>query len=107
MQRLYKYFIVGSIHMSAVRNDDRSAGAKIKWNTTIPPECISSVTVVSQISEHYTPPNIMQTDEATLSGLQCDTIYNFWVRVRRRLHTNVNPAVTSNTVSVHVGGTYT
>jgi len=94
----------GSIHMSAVRNDDRSAGAKIKWNTTIPPECISSVTVVSQFpADDYTPPNIMQTDEATLSGLRCDTIYNFRVRVRRRLHTDVNPAATSNIVSVHVG----
>jgi len=89
--------------MSAVRNDDRSAGAKVKWNTTIPPECISSVTVYNQFRDKdYTPPNIMQTDEVTLSGLHCDTIYDFRVRVRRRS----NFSVTSNNVSVHVGGTY-
>ena len=93
--------------MSAVRNDDRSAGAKVKWNTTIPPECISSVTVYSQFHDKdYTPPNIMQTDEVTLSGLHCDTMYNFRVRVRRRYLLR-NISVTSNNVSVHVGGTYT
>jgi len=91
--------------MSAVRKDDRSPGAKVKWNTTIPLECISSVTVYSQFRDKdYTPPNIMQTDEATLSGLLCDTIYNF--RVRVRLHIRGNIPVSSNTVSVHVGGTY-
>lgn len=94
--------------MSAVRKDDGSPGAKVKWNITIPPECIISVTVVSQFSaEDYTPPNIMQTDEVTLSGLRCDTIYYFRVRVCRRLHTDVITAVTSNIVPVHVGGTYT
>ena len=87
--------------MSAVRKDDGSPGAKVKWNTTIPPECISSVTVQSQYID-YTPPNIMQTDEANLSGLLCDVMYNF--RVTVRLPSSI--AVTSNDVSVHVGGTY-
>lgn len=88
--------------MSAVRKDDGSPGAKVKWNITIPPECISSVTVYSLYKAHHTPPNIMQTDEATLSGLLCDTMYNFRVTVRLRSGT----AVTSHSMSVHVGGTY-
>lgn len=88
--------------MSAVRKDDGSPGARVKWNTTIPPECISSVIVYSQFRDKdYTPQNIMQTDEATLRGLLCDTMYNF--RVRVRLHSNI--PVSSNNVSVHVGGT--
>ena len=44
----------------------------------------------------------MQTDEANLSGLLCDVMYNF--RVTVRLPSSI--AVTSNDVSVHVGGTY-
>ena len=91
---------------SAVRNDDGSPGARVKWNTTIPPECITSVTVISQYSSnHYTPPTIMQTDEATLSGLLCNTVYNFLVRVYH-LHSGIRIAVGSNTVPVHVGGMY-
>ena len=97
--------------MSAVRNDDGSPGARLKWNTTIPLDCIISVTVISQYSDDdYTPSTIMQTDEATLSDLRCDATYQFRVSVSvsvRLENITVRTTVNSNILPLRVGGTYT
>lgn len=97
-------FTVGSgrpVITSAVRHDDGSPGVKVKWTTMIPPECILSVTVWSQYGDHHTSTNVTQTDEATLSDLQCDTQYDLALRV---YHLPTGLSVFSNTVSVYVGG---
>jgi len=96
-------FTVGSgrpVITSAVRHDDGSPGVKVKWTTTIPPECILNVTVWSQYGDHHTSTNVTQTDEATLSDLRCDTQYDLALRV---YHLPTRSAVFSNTVSVYVG----
>ena len=94
---------------SAVRTDDGSPGARLTWNTTIPLDCIISVTVISQyLDNDYTPSTIMQTDEATLKDLRCDATYQFSVSVSvRRDNITARTKVNSKRLPLHVGGTYT
>jgi len=89
---------------SAVCIDIGCTDVGIKWNTAIPPECIISLTLIRSSQQFGTdeiPINAAQT-EATLSGLHCDTQYNFWVsyRVQRRNHST---SFNSTPVSVYAG----
>jgi len=90
---------------SAVCIDIGCTDVRIKWNTTIPPECIISLTLIwssLQFGTHEKLINAAQT-EATLSGLRCDTRYNFRIsyRVQRRNHST---SFNSTPVSVYAGG---
>ena len=95
---------------SAVRTDDGSPGARLKWNTTIPLDCIISVAVISQYRDgDYKPSTIMQTDEATLSDLRCDATYQFRVTVNisvRLDNITARTTVSSESLPLRVGGTY-
>ena len=59
-------------------------GVRVIWNTTIPPECVTSVTVEFRTSSDgpvvatYTTTNTSQT-EVLQTGLQCAT--NYYIRV--------------------------
>ena len=61
-------------------------GARVTWNTTVPPECVTSVRVEFRTSSHirdtvvanYTTTNTSQT-EVIQTGLQCATRY--YIRV--------------------------
>jgi len=88
--------------------DGSTPGARVTWSTTIPPECVASVTVEfrngsnGSVVSSYTTTNTSET-EVIETGLQCDTTYNIGVTV-----TGVglldNDALTSNEVDVPVGG---
>ena len=61
-----------------------TAGARVTWNTTVPPECVMSVRVEFRTSNlgpvvaTYTTTNTSQT-EVIQTGLQCGT--NYYTRV--------------------------
>ena len=60
-------------------------GVRVTWNTTVPPECVTSMRVEFRTSSHdgpavatYTTTNTSQT-EIIQTGLQCAT--NYYTRV--------------------------
>ena len=61
-----------------------TSGARVTWNTTLPPECVTSVRVEFRTSSHgpvvasNTTTNTSQT-EVIQTGLQCAT--NYYIRV--------------------------
>ena len=95
--------------MSAVREDGPTPGARVTWSTTVPPDCVASVTVefrtnssgsVLSVVRSYTTTNTSET-EVIQTGLQCNTTY--YIRV---VVTGVASLgnLSSNQVQVHVGG---
>jgi len=100
-----------SITVSAESVDGTTPGAKVTWSTTVPPECVTSVTVEfrtsmitgSPVVRSYTTANTSKT-EVILTGLQCVTTY--YIRV---VVTGVDSIGTlaSNQVQVLVGGKVT
>ena len=91
---------------------DRSTpGARVTWSTTVPPECVASVTVEfrngsnGSVVRSYTTTNTSET-EVIETGLLCGTVYTIRVRV-----TGVplldHRILASNQVDVTVGGEVT
>ena len=72
--------------MSAVREDGPTPGARVTWSTTVPPECVASVTVEFRTSSSgsvmrsYTTNSTSET-EVIQTGLQCGTAYYIRVEV--------------------------
>jgi len=75
--------------VSAERVDGSTAGARVTWSTTIPPECVASVTVEFRTSRSgsvvrsNTTTNASET-EVIQTGLQCFAIYFIRVLVTGR-----------------------
>jgi len=97
-----------TVTVSAERLDGSTPGARVTWSTTIPPECVASVTVKFRTSiggsvvRSYTTTNTSET-EIVQTGLQCFTIYYIRVAV-----IGVNSLGTvDNSVQVLVGGKVT
>ena len=73
-----------NVTVSAERVGGSTPGARVTWNTTVPPECVTSVRVEFRTSNRgtvvatYTTTNTSQT-EVTQTGLQCATSY--YIRV--------------------------
>ena len=69
----------GTVTVSAVREDGLTPGARVTWSTTVPPECVASVTVEfrnsssGSVVRSYTTTNTSET-EVIQTGLQCATI---------------------------------
>ena len=77
-------FSLSTVTVSAESVDGRGPAARVTWNTTIPPECVTSVRVEFRTSSHgplvgtNTTTNTSQT-EIIQTGLQCGT--NYYIRV--------------------------
>ena len=69
-----------TVTVSAESVGGTTPGARVTWNTTLPPECVTSVRVEFRTSSHgpvvtnYTTTNTSQT-EIIQTGLQCATYY--------------------------------
>ena len=67
-------------------------GVRVTWNTTVPPECVTSVRVEFRTSSHgpavvtYTTTNASQT-EIIQTGLRCATNYYITVMVTGEIRT--------------------
>ena len=77
-------FSLHTVIVSAERVDGPTPGARVSWNTTVPPECVASVTVEftpsspGSVVRSYTATNTSET-EVIQTGLQCATTY--YIRV--------------------------
>ena len=97
-----------TVTASAEREDGSTPGARVTWSTTVPPECVASVTVEFRTSisgsvvRSYTT-NTSVT-EVIQTGLQCATTY--YIRV---VVTGVDSIgrLISNQEQVLVGGKVT
>ena len=87
-------------------------GARVTWNTTLPPECVTSVSVNfrtranGKLVATYTTTTTSQT-EVIQTGLQCGTSYNTQVVVSGEptyLGVPLKQIVSSDQVQVFVGG---
>ena len=70
-----------TVTVSAVREDGPTPGARVTWSTTVPPECVASVTVEfssGSVVRSYTTTNTSEA-EVLQTGLQCGTTY--YIRV--------------------------
>ena len=81
--------------------------ARVTWNTTVPPQCVTSVRVDFRTSSHgtavatNTTTNTSQT-EVIQTGLQCGT--NYYINVVVTGATSDSPTLSSRQVRVVVGG---
>ena len=78
-------FHFNNVTVSAESVGGSTPGARVTWNTTVPPECMASVRVEFRTSSshgpavaNYTTTNTSQT-EIIQTGLQCATSY--YIRV--------------------------
>ena len=77
-------FHSSTITVNAESVGGSTPGVRVTWNTTLPPECVTSVRVEFRTSRHepavatYTTTNTSQT-EVIQTGLQCAT--NYYIRV--------------------------
>ena len=75
------------VNVSAESVGDPTPGARVTWNTTLPPGCVTSVTVEFRtnglrgpVAATYTTTNTSET-EVIQTGLQCGTNYYITVVV--------------------------
>ena len=78
----FHFFTVNTVSAKSVNGS--TPGARVTWNTTVPPECVTSVRVEFRTSSPgpvvatYTTTNTSQTG-VVQTGLQCATSY--YIRV--------------------------
>ena len=88
--------------------DGSTPAARVTWSTTVPPECIASVTVEFRTSSRgpvvatYTTTNVQS--EVIKSGLQCTTYYHIGVVVTGKLFDGIRATVSSRQVQLWIGG---
>ena len=89
--------------------DGPTPTARVTWNTTVPPECVTSVRVEFRTSStgpvvaNYTTNTTSQT-EVIQTGLQCATNYYIRVVVTGAASDGAHATLSSRPVQVFVGG---
>ena len=79
-------FLSSNLTVRAESVGDSTPGARVAWNTTLPPECVTSVrvnfrtTTNGKLVADYTTTNTSQTEVIQID-LQCGTSYNIKVVV--------------------------
>ena len=103
-------FTVFTVTVSAESVDGPTPAARVTWSTTVPPECVTSVTVEFRTGSHSGPvvatnttTNTSQT-EIIQTGLQCATYYYITVVVTGAPSDGSRPTLRSRPVQVLVGG---
>ena len=99
-------FSLSTVTVSAESVRGSTPGVRVTWNTTVPPECVATVTVEFRTSSRgpvvvtYTTTNTSQT-ELIQTGLQCATNYYISVVVTGD---GLHLTLSSRQVQVLVGG---
>ena len=99
-------FSLPTVTVSSKSVDGSTPGARVTWSTTVPPECVASVTVEFRTSisgsvvRSYTTTNTSQT-QVIVTGLQCGTTYYIEVVVTGVLSLG---RVNSNQVELQAAG---
>ena len=109
-------FSLSTVNVSAESVDGPTPAARVTWSTTIPPECVTSVTVDFRTSAQgsvvatYTTTNTSET-EFIQTGLRCGTNYYITVVVTGEPSDSIHTTASSRQVQIltgefFVGGTY-
>ena len=105
-------FLSSNLTVRAESVSGSTPGVRVTWNTTLPAECVTSVSVSFRTTTNgvlvatYTTTNISQT-EIIQTGLQCGTSYNTRVVVAGEPTYQGVPLqqfLLSNQVQVFIGG---
>ena len=102
-------FHFSTVTVSAESVGNSTPGVRVTWNTTTPPECVTSVRVEFRTSSRgpvvasNTTTNTSQT-VVIQTGLQCATYYYITVVVTRETSDGLHLTMTSRQVQVVVGG---
>jgi len=99
-------FSLCTVTVSAESVDGTTPGARVTWSTTVPPECVASVTVEFRTSSENVVRSTTNTSETEViqTGLQCATTYYIRVTVTAELSLGT---LASKQVQVLVGGKVT
>ena len=104
-------FGLSTVTVGAVSLNSSTPTARVTWSTTIPPECVTSVTVnfrtasSGPIVATYTTNSTSET-EFIQTGLQCTTYYYIRVVVTGQLSDGSRPTQSSRLVQVFAGGNW-
>ena len=105
-------FLSSNLTVRAENVGDSTPGARVAWNTTLPPECVTSVrvnfrtTANRRLAAANTTTNTSQT-EVIQTGLQCGASYYTRVVVTGKPRYQGVPLeqyLSSNQVQVFIGG---
>ena len=104
-------FLLSTVTVNAANVRGFSTPAvRVTWNTTVPPECVTSVRVEFKTSSrglvvatNTTTINTSQT-EFIQTDLQCTTYYYITVVVTGKISASQRPTLRSRQVQVTVGG---
>ena len=104
-------FALSTVIVRAESVVERSTpGVRVTWRTTVPPECVTSLTVEFRnngshgpAAVNYTTTNSSET-EIIQNGLQCRTDYYINVVVTGETSDGIQPTLNSRQVQVLVGG---
>jgi len=101
-------FQLSTVTVSAESVNGSAPAVRVTWNTTVPPECVTSVRVEFRtgsqsgpVVANYTTTNTSQT-EVIRTGLQCATYYYITVKVTGT--DGKRPTLSSRPMEVLVGG---
>ena len=98
-----------SLYTVTASAESVNGSVRVAWDTTAPPQCVTSVRVEFRTSRTgtvlatNTTTNISQT-EFIQTGLQCGAYYYITVKVTRETSDGQNPTLSSRQVQVHVSG---
>ena len=102
-------FLFSTVTVNAESVGGSTPGVRVTWNTTVPPECVASVTVEFRTVRSgipvatYTTTNTSQT-EFIQTGLQCATYYYTRVIVTGETSDGIGTTLSSRQVLMCVGG---
>ena len=104
-------FTPSNVNVSAESLDGPTPAARVTWSTTIPPECVTSVTVEFRtqspgpVVATYTTNDTSGT-AVVQTGLQCGTNYYITVSITGKLNSDsINPSAHKTVRQVLIGGT--
>ena len=102
-------FGLSTVTVGAVSLNSSTPTARVTWSTTIPPECVTSVTVefrtdrLGSVVANYATTNTSQT-EIIQTGMRCATNYYIRVVVTGAASDGLRVTQSSSQVQVLVGG---
>ena len=110
MHAAAQFIVSSTVTVSAESVDGPTPTARVTWNTTVLPECVTSVRVEFRTESHSGPvvatnttTNASQT-EIIQTGLQCDTNHYITVVVTSATSDGARVTLSSRPVQVFVGG---
>ena len=102
-------FSVGETYTVTMSAESVNGSVRVTWSTTVPPQCVTSVTVEFRTSVYgpvvasNTTNNASQT-EVIQTGLQCGAYYYIAVNVTGDTSDGLRPMKSSRTMQVLVSG---